>query len=76
VNDRDLDLRIESATTAHRPLDHRGMLRASPAWHDLTPDQRIELDRRIELQRLLEAAADGQGLSSTARLVLSRVTGR
>jgi hypothetical protein len=74
MNARDRELLLEAATTAHRPVDASGRWRASPAWHDLTAADREVLHRQLEVQRAIEAAMDPQGLSSTARAVLRRVT--
>lgn len=73
MNEKQRRLLIESATTAHRPRDTHGGLRPHPAFADLDAQGRRELHFAIELQRRLEAALDGDGLSTTARAVLRRI---
>ena len=69
--DRD-ELLLEAATTAYRDRDTHGRIQLSPAWADLTTSRRDELFERQLTARRLEQAIDEQGLSSTARSVLSR----
>jgi hypothetical protein len=69
----DDELLIEQVAGAWRPPS-RDELRYHPAWHDLGPDDRA---RAFELARALrsaEAALDPEGLSTTARAVLARIT--
>ena len=64
---------VEAAAGAHRSRAPDGRVQASPAWHDLDAagrEEAFELARRL---RLLEAALDRHGLSSTARAVLARI---
>ena len=70
----DPEVLIEAATGAYRERDSYGRLRPSPAWADLAPAQRRELFDRQLVARLLEQAVDPQGLSSTARAVLDRIS--
>jgi hypothetical protein len=69
------DALIEAASTAWRPRDPRGGLRAHPAWHDLDLEGRREAFEHTVTLRALEAALDPDGLSTTAKAVLSRITG-
>jgi hypothetical protein len=66
---------IEQLTSAHRERSAPGELRFSPAFHDLSPAARELAFERTRLSRVLEAALDHEGLSSTARAVLARITG-
>jgi hypothetical protein len=71
----DEDLLIEQVAGAHRPAS-RDELRYHPAWYDLGPDARERAFERARALRALEAALDPEGLSTTARAVLDRITGR
>lgn len=71
----DDDLLIEQVASAHRPIS-RDELRYHPAWHDLGPQARERAFERARALRALEAALDPDGLSTTARAVLARITGR
>jgi hypothetical protein len=63
---------IEEAAAAWRPHGS-GEIQPHPAWADLDPAGRLEVFELTRLQRRLEAALDGEGLSSTARAVLARI---
>ena len=70
MNDDDL---IEQVAGAYRP-PVRDELRYHPAWHDLDDAGRrraYELGRAL---RELESGLDPDGLSTTARAVLARIT--
>lgn len=71
----DEDLLIEQVAGAYRPVS-RDELRYHPAWYDLGPDARERAFERARALRALEAALDPDGLSTTARAVLDRITGR
>lgn len=71
---RDEDLLIEEVAGAYRPAA-RDELRYHPAWHDLGPEGRERAFQRARALRELEAALDPDGLSTTARAVLARITG-
>jgi len=75
MTDDDEDLLIEQVAGAYRPVS-RDELRYHPAWHDLGPDARARAFERARALRALEAALDPDGLSTTARAVLDRITGR
>jgi hypothetical protein len=70
MNDREL---LEAALSPHRQSGADGQLRFHPAFFDLDTAGRQRLFIESLLQRRLEAAADPDGLSSTARAVLSRL---
>lgn len=70
----DDELLIEQVAGAYRPPSH-DQLRYHPAWHDLGPDGRARAYERARAMRALEAALDPDGLSTTARAVLARITG-
>lgn len=72
MND-DRDLLVEQAAGAFRPRDPHGAVRAHPAWHDLDPAGRRDAFDLASRLRPLEAALDPEGLSTTARAVLSRI---
>ncbi len=64
---------IERVAGAWRDRDPFGTIKSSPVWHDLDDEGRAEAYRiSVELRRL-EAAADPDGLSSTAHAVLARI---
>lgn len=65
---------IEQVAGAFRARDPFGNVQSHPAWHDLDEADRHEAWRRAGVQRRLEAALDPEGLSSTARAVLDRIT--
>jgi len=68
------DLLIAQVASAYRPVS-RDELRYHPAWHDLGPAARTKaFDVASEL-RAFEAALDPDGLSTTSRAVLARITG-
>jgi hypothetical protein len=64
---------VSAATTAHRARDAEGRLVPDAAWMDLDDEgRRAAFDATVR-QRKMEAALDGEGLSSTARAVLRRI---
>jgi hypothetical protein len=64
---------VEAASTAWRPRDSDGAARAHPAWHDLNAEGRARAHEAARASRVLEAALDPEGLSSTVRAVLARI---
>lgn len=64
---------IEQVTSAYRERSPDRVIQASPAWHDLEPADRVLATHEARRLRLLEAALDPQGLSTTARAVLARL---
>ncbi len=73
---RDSEVLIEAATTAWRPRSPSGEIRAHPAWADLDAAGRLAVYEQTRVQRRLEAALDPDGISTTARAVLARLTER
>lgn len=69
----DDELLIEQVASAYRPVPH-DELRYHPRWHDLAPAGRDRAFARAKALRELEAALDPDGLSTTARAVLARIT--
>jgi hypothetical protein len=67
---------LDAVTTAWRPRDPGGSVRAHPAWYDLDDAGRRDAFEATRALRAVEAALDPQGLSSTARAVLARITVR
>lgn len=70
----DEEILIEEVAGAHRPAS-RDALRYHPAWHDLGDDARRRAFDLARALRKVEAAADPEGLSTTARAVLARIRG-
>ena len=64
---------LEAAATAFREHDPSGRVLPSPAWHDLPPADREEAYECQLASRRLERMVDPDGLSTTAREVLSRI---
>jgi hypothetical protein len=77
MSDRERDALIEEAATAWRATDPReGRARPHPAWADLDAAGRQEAWEVARVMRTLEAAADAEGLSATARAVMRKIRGR
>ena len=70
--ERDEEALVEQVAGAYRPRA-REELRYHPAWHDLGEEARARAYEIARAMRPLEAALDGEGLSSTARAVLARI---
>ncbi len=64
---------IEAAAAAWRARDPDGTIRPSGAWMDLDSSGRREAHDAAAQARVLEAALDSDGLSTTARCVLERI---
>jgi len=71
----DQDVMIEAVTSAFRERSERGEIRVHAAWVDLDDRGRVAAFEAARAQRLIEAALDPDGLSSTAKAVLARVRG-
>jgi hypothetical protein len=67
------EARIEMVAAAWRDRDRDGGVIWHFAWHDLSPGARVEAARLAARQRVLEAALDPQGLSTTGRAVMERI---
>lgn len=70
---KDREALIEALAGAHRARDPHGAVTSHRAFHDLDDAGRIEAFEAAQRLRLLEAALDPQGLSTTARAVLARI---
>lgn len=66
---------LDAVGSARRESDLDGNLTALPAWHDLDEAGLVEAAERAAELRRIEAALDPEGLSSTARAVMARITG-
>jgi hypothetical protein len=75
MTERERRALIEAATTAWRPRDRDGALRAHPAWHDLSEEDRLQVARETMVLRQMEAALAADGLSTTGQVVISRIQG-
>jgi len=64
---------IEEVAGAFRPRS-TDELRYHPAWHDLDAAARARAFEVAVVNRRIEAALDAEGLSTTARAVLARIT--
>ncbi len=72
----DREALIEAAAGAYRARDPYGSIRSHPAWHDLDEEGRKEAFERALRHRAIEAALDPDGLSTTAKAILSRLPKR
>ena len=72
---REQELLVEAAVSAHRPADPAGELRFHAAFHDLDAAGREALFQATLQQRALEARVAPDGLSATAHAVLRRIRG-
>lgn len=68
------ELLLEEVTSAWRPRGADGSVRGHPAFYDLDPEGRTQAFHATARLRRLEAALDPQGLSTTARAVLARLS--
>jgi hypothetical protein len=65
---------VEQAAGAFRARDPHGRILSHPAWHDLDEAGRDEAFALAARLRRMEAAIDPEGLSTTARAVLARIS--
>ena len=70
----DEDLLIEQVAGAWRPAPTDAGLHYHKAWHDLGAAARLRAFDRARALRTAEAALDPDGLSTTARAVLARIS--
>jgi hypothetical protein len=70
---QDREQLIEAVASAWRSAVD-GAVRVHPSWYDLDESGREEAFEAARLLRRLEAALDPDGLSTTARAVLDRIT--
>lgn len=73
--DDEREQQIEQVASAWRPREASGRIRFHPDWHDLSPEDRRHATERATESRVLEAALDPDGHSSTVRAVLARIRG-
>jgi hypothetical protein len=72
---REEELLVEKTLTSYRRRDLEGNVQPSPAWADLSAEnRRVAFDEAVKLRRM-EAALDRRGLSSTSKAVLDRIRG-
>jgi hypothetical protein len=74
MNDPHRDALIEQVASAYRAAHPHGGVRPHAAWHDLDAEGRQEAHTRALASRELERALDPEGLSTTAKAVLARIT--
>jgi hypothetical protein len=67
------DLLVEQVAGAFRPRAGE-QLQYHKAWHDLDENARVRAFDLAHALRPVEAALDRDGLSTTARAVLARIT--
>ncbi len=70
---REKELLLEQTTSAFRRRDRTGAIVPSPAWFDLTPEEREEAFETTSSLRHLEAALHPDGHSTTVSAVLRRL---
>lgn len=71
-DERDESL-VESTLSAFRERDAAGLPVAPPAWWDLSPQEREDAARAQRAARVMEAAIDPRGWSTTVHAVLARL---
>jgi hypothetical protein len=71
---REEEALLAQVTSAHRTRTVDGEVTWHPAWFDLGAPLRAEAFEETLRQRKLEQALDPEGLSSTARALLARLT--
>ncbi len=76
MTDDSKEILIEQAVSAYRERTTSGRILPSPAWWDLPPESRGELFMRQLQSRIVERAFARDGMSTTARSVLSRLRSR
>jgi hypothetical protein len=69
----DKEALIEAVAGSHRRVDPDGRIRSAPAFHDLDARGREAAFERALESRMMEAALDPEGLSSTAKRVLAMI---
>jgi hypothetical protein len=67
------DLLVEQVASAYRPVP-TDELQYHKAWQDLGEAARVRAFELARAQRRIEAAIDADGLSTTARAVLARIS--
>ena len=64
---------IEEATTAWRPRTPDGRILDHPAWADLDAAARLKAFEETLVMRMLEAALDADGYSTTVHAVAAAI---
>jgi hypothetical protein len=75
MNPDDRELLVEQAASAYRQRAADGRVQNHPAWYDLDAGGRQQAFDAALVARQLEAALDPDGLSTTGRAVLARLSG-
>ncbi len=75
MNEEELELALEAATTAHRARDPYGRLVPPAAWYDLPAEALDRLYLRQAWARELERALHPDGRSGTVQAVLEALGG-
>ena len=75
MSDETKDLLIEQAASAFRERNVWGRILPSPAWWDLSPEDREMASQRQLESRAIESAVRHDNRSSTVRAVLARIEG-
>jgi hypothetical protein len=73
MNEGEEAMLIEAAVTAWRPRTPDGRTLEHPAWADLSPDARRVAFEEALVMRVLEAALDPDGYSTTVRAVAAAI---
>jgi hypothetical protein len=76
MTDREREMLIEEATTAWRPYAPDGQTLEHPAWADLDAAGRKAAFEETLVMRVLEAALDPDGYSTTVRAVAAAIARR
>jgi hypothetical protein len=75
MTDEERELLAEEAASGWRPRTPNGRILEHPAWADLEPTARRQAFEDALVMRVLEAAVDPDGLSTTVRAVLAAIAG-
>jgi hypothetical protein len=73
MNESERQMLIEEAVTAWRPRMPDGRILEHPAWADLDPAGREAAFAESLVMRVLEAALDPDGYSTTVRAVAAAI---
>lgn len=74
MSDDPKEMLIEQAVSAYRERTALGRILPCPAWLDLPPESREELFAKQLQSRILEQAFSPDGMTTTAKSVLSRLS--
>ena len=72
----DQEMLIEEATTAWRPRTPDGRILDHPTWADLDATARQQVFEETLVMRVLEAALDPDGYSTTVRAVAAAIAAK